>query len=141
MTTIPVAPPRQPVLLAEQVATLSRVSGGRFRLGLGLGPRDDDWRAPGVEPADRGKRLDDVIDTCRALGDDAWDEADRNAASYCGFAGDEMVQMISQSILRTADQVRETQEALEQHGCEELCLWPMAADGSQVDRLAEAALS
>lgn len=222
MTTILVAPPRQPVLLAKQAATLSRVSGGRFRLGLGLGPRDDDYLALGVEPTDRGKRLDEVIDTCRAvwageplqgidgrvgpppeqlalvlsgfseaayrragqkadaflagpvppeavgqafravkraaeeagrptpklyaaryaaIGEDASDEADRNAASYYGSAGDEFVSMMRKNILRTPEQVRETLAALDQQGCQELCLWPMATGIAQVDRLAEAALS
>lgn len=67
MTSVLVAPPRQPVLLAKQAATLDAVSGGRFRLGLGIGSRDDDWQVLGVEPADRGTRLEDVIATCRAV--------------------------------------------------------------------------
>ena len=34
---------RQAVLLAKQAATLQVLSNGRFRLGLGIGGRDDDW--------------------------------------------------------------------------------------------------
>ncbi len=64
-------------------------------------------------------------------------------AERSGFSvlGDEMVQMIGQSILRTPEQIQETMAALAQQGCEELCLWPMAAGTTQVDRLAEAALA
>lgn len=67
MSTVLVAPPRQPVLLAKQAATLDAISGGRFRLGLGIGARDDDYRALGVEPANRGARLEHVIRTCRDI--------------------------------------------------------------------------
>jgi hypothetical protein len=45
------------------------------------------------------------------------------------------------NVLRTPTQVRETLTALEQQGCQELCLWPLATGAAQVDRLAEAALS
>jgi alkanesulfonate monooxygenase SsuD/methylene tetrahydromethanopterin reductase-like flavin-dependent oxidoreductase (luciferase family) len=67
MTTVLVAPPRQAVLLAKQAATLQSVSGGRFRLGLGIGGRDDDWLALGEEPRNKGQKLEQCIATCRSV--------------------------------------------------------------------------
>jgi alkanesulfonate monooxygenase SsuD/methylene tetrahydromethanopterin reductase-like flavin-dependent oxidoreductase (luciferase family) len=67
MTTVLVAPPRQAVLLAKQAATLQSVSGGRFRLGLGIGGRDDDWLALGEEPKNKGQKLEQSIATCRSV--------------------------------------------------------------------------
>jgi alkanesulfonate monooxygenase SsuD/methylene tetrahydromethanopterin reductase-like flavin-dependent oxidoreductase (luciferase family) len=43
------APTRGPsALLARQAATLDRLSGGRFTLGLGVGTRQDDYRATNI---------------------------------------------------------------------------------------------
>ena len=67
MTTVLVAPPRQAVLLAKQAATLQAVSAGRFRLGLGIGARDDDWLALRAEPKHRGEKLEECIATCRSV--------------------------------------------------------------------------
>ncbi|AYY13108.1 LLM class flavin-dependent oxidoreductase [Actinobacteria bacterium YIM 96077] len=67
MTTVLVAPPRQSVLLAKQAATLDAISGGRFRLGLGIGGRDDDWQVLGVEPRERGTQLERTIHLCRTV--------------------------------------------------------------------------
>jgi alkanesulfonate monooxygenase SsuD/methylene tetrahydromethanopterin reductase-like flavin-dependent oxidoreductase (luciferase family) len=67
MPTVLVAPPRQAVLLAKQAATLQAVSGRRFRLGLGIGGRDDDWLALGEEPTNKGQKLEACIATCRSV--------------------------------------------------------------------------
>lgn len=40
-----------PVQLAKALATVDRVSGGRLEVALGVGGRDDDYRALGVDPA------------------------------------------------------------------------------------------
>lgn len=64
-----------------------------------------------------------------------------HAASYYAFGGDDAVQMVRDSILRAPEAVEETLAALREIGCEEVCLWPMAGDVSQVDRIAEAALA
>ncbi|MGH9118799.1 MAG: LLM class flavin-dependent oxidoreductase [Acidimicrobiales bacterium] len=221
MTSVLVPAGRQAVLLAKQAATLSAVSNGRFRLGIGIGGRDDDWLALGVAAEHRGRVLEAAIATCRkvwageapdgvdhpvgpepndlrlvlggytesafrragrladaillgpmppeavgaaiqlateaavdagrkpparyaaryaALGDDAQDEADRNAQSYYGFGGPGMVEAVAGSILRTPEAIKEALSALEQVGVEEVCLWPSAAGLEQVDRIADAAL-
>jgi len=67
MTSVLVAPPRQEVLLAKQAATLDAISGGRFRLGIGIGGRDDDYLALGMEPEDEGRLLEETIATCRSV--------------------------------------------------------------------------
>jgi len=67
VTTVMVGPARDTVLLAKQVATLDQVSGGRFALGLGVGWRDDDYRATGTDFARRGDALDRQVETLRRI--------------------------------------------------------------------------
>ncbi|WP_405142964.1 LLM class flavin-dependent oxidoreductase [Sphaerisporangium sp. NBC_01403] len=67
MTEVLVAPLRQTALLAKETATLDRVSGGRFTLGVGVGVREDDFRAAGVEYRRRGRRLDEQMATLRRV--------------------------------------------------------------------------
>ena len=55
------------VLLAKQAASLDRLSGGRFVLGLGLGGRDDDYRVSGIETAGRGRRFDAQLQTMKLV--------------------------------------------------------------------------
>jgi hypothetical protein len=74
-----------------------------------------------------------------AIGDDVAEEADTNARSYYGFAGDQMVNMVQEATLRSPDQVRQTVDSLQQIGVTEVCLWPLARSIDQVDRIAEAA--
>ncbi len=67
MTTVMISPPREPVLLAKQAASLDAISGGRFSLGLGVGWRDDDFIATGRPFQRRGALLDEQIETLRRL--------------------------------------------------------------------------
>ena len=46
-------PIHEPVLLAEEIAVLDQVSGGRIEVGLGLGHRPEELTALGVDPASR----------------------------------------------------------------------------------------
>lgn len=65
-TTVLLAPLREnAVELAKQAASLQALSEGRFTLGVGLGGRDDDYEASGVEMNGRGRRLDEMLEKIR----------------------------------------------------------------------------
>ncbi|MEU1985647.1 LLM class flavin-dependent oxidoreductase [Nocardia sp. NPDC019395] len=66
-TEVLIAPLREPALLAKQAATLDRMYGGRFALGLGVGGRDDDHEATGTDIRTRGRRLDEQLAVMRRL--------------------------------------------------------------------------
>ncbi len=221
MSTVMVAPARQPALLAKQVATLDHIAEGRFRLGMGAGGRTDDfvvmdrdfdargalldaqldalratWRGEaldGVEapvgpppftaggppivlgggspralrrvgeradaylappaPADRiaplYDRVREAADTAGrpaprllgvryfALGDDVDDEVRRNVTSYYAFGGQDFADHVYASVLRSPDEITEVLHSLAAVGVEEVCLWPLSADISQLHALAD----
>lgn len=66
-TTISVGPLWHPVRLAEEVATLDVLSGGRVTLGLGLGNFAPEMRLYGVDPRRQAPCFDEVIEATRAL--------------------------------------------------------------------------
>jgi alkanesulfonate monooxygenase SsuD/methylene tetrahydromethanopterin reductase-like flavin-dependent oxidoreductase (luciferase family) len=66
-TEVLLGPLRDTALLAKQVATLDRMSSGRFVLGLGIGGRDDDHLAAGVPLTNRGRLLDDQLTDLRRI--------------------------------------------------------------------------
>jgi alkanesulfonate monooxygenase SsuD/methylene tetrahydromethanopterin reductase-like flavin-dependent oxidoreductase (luciferase family) len=66
-TEVLLAPLRQPTLMAKQVATLNRLSGGRLTLGIGLGARRDDYKAAGIDLNRRGARLDQIMKDMRRI--------------------------------------------------------------------------
>ena len=66
-TGVTVVPWHNPLLLAKQVASLDRVSGGRFLFGVGVGYLEPEFRALGVPLADRGDRMMDQLDAMRAI--------------------------------------------------------------------------
>lgn len=67
LTYTAIVPPRQTVLFAKQVASLDYMSGGRVTLGVGLGGRTDDYAVSGMTTKGRGRRLEEQIETCRAI--------------------------------------------------------------------------
>ncbi|MCX4759743.1 LLM class flavin-dependent oxidoreductase [Streptomyces sp. NBC_01275] len=60
-TEVLIAPVHNTALLAKQTATLDRMSGGRFTLGIGVGGREDDCLAAGIDLRRRGRRLDEQM--------------------------------------------------------------------------------
>ncbi|MCI4065949.1 LLM class flavin-dependent oxidoreductase [Micromonospora sp. R77] len=66
-TEVLLGPLRGTALLAKQVATLDRMSGGRFVLGIGVGGRDDDHAAAGTPLNRRGRLLDEQLPALRAI--------------------------------------------------------------------------
>lgn len=62
-----VVPAHPPALVAKQVASLDVLSGGRVTLGVGVGGREDDYRALEAPFARRHGRLDDGVSALRAL--------------------------------------------------------------------------
>lgn len=69
-TGILILPQRNPVVLAKELATLDVLSGGRLRLGVGVGWLEEEFDAIGVPFAGRGARAEDHIGAMRALWDD-----------------------------------------------------------------------
>lgn len=66
-TGILILPQRNPAIAAKEVATLDRLSGGRVRLGIGVGWLEEEFDALGVPFAGRGARTDAYVAAMRAL--------------------------------------------------------------------------
>ena len=66
-TSIVLAPLHHPMHLAKEVATLQELSGGRVRLGVGMGWHEPEYEFLGVPFEGRGRRGDEVIRVMRAI--------------------------------------------------------------------------
>ncbi len=66
-TSILDLPYYNPVMLARRLTTLDVLSGGRLRLGLGLGWSKDEFDAVGASMKQRGKRADEFISVLKAI--------------------------------------------------------------------------
>lgn len=66
-TAILLLPLHNPVVLAKRIATLDQLSGGRFKLGVGIGWNRQEYEACGVDWARRGVRTDEYIGALRSL--------------------------------------------------------------------------
>jgi len=72
-----ILPQRNPVVLAKELASLDRLSGGRLMLGVGLGWLREEAEAIGSSFDDRGERAEEAIAAMREL----WRE---DVASFAG---------------------------------------------------------
>jgi probable F420-dependent oxidoreductase len=62
-----IAPQRQTALMAKQAAEVDVLTGGHFRLGLGIGWNDVEYEALGMSWRDRGRRFEEQIELMRML--------------------------------------------------------------------------
>lgn len=71
-TGILILPQRNPLILAKEVASLDRLSGGRFDFGIGVGWLREEFDALGVPFERRGARTDEYLAALRTL----WSETE-----------------------------------------------------------------
>lgn len=67
VTGILILPQRQTVLVAKQVAEVDLLTGGRFRLGVGLGWNRVEYEALGQDFSQRGRRIGEQVRLMRRL--------------------------------------------------------------------------
>jgi probable F420-dependent oxidoreductase len=65
-TAVVVLPWHNPALLAEQVATLDLLSGGRFDFGVGKGYRESEFAGFAIPAGEAGERFEEAMDFLRA---------------------------------------------------------------------------
>ena len=66
-TGIVILPQRQTALVAKQAAAVDVLSGGRLRLGIGIGWNEVEFEALGEDFHNRGKRSEEQVEVLRAL--------------------------------------------------------------------------
>lgn len=66
-TSIMILPQRQTALFAKQAAEVDYLTGGRLRLGLGLGWNPYEYEAMGADWRTRGARMSEQVEVLRAL--------------------------------------------------------------------------
>lgn len=67
VTGVIISPQRQTVLLAKQAAEVDILTGGRFRLGLGIGWNTVEYEALGQDFKTRGRRQEEQVELLRRL--------------------------------------------------------------------------
>jgi alkanesulfonate monooxygenase SsuD/methylene tetrahydromethanopterin reductase-like flavin-dependent oxidoreductase (luciferase family) len=66
-TTVLIGPLRRSGVLAKQAATIDALSGGRLTLGLGIGGREDDFKAAPAPFEDRARRFEEQLDLMKRV--------------------------------------------------------------------------
>lgn len=61
LTNVLIAPTHNAVLLAKDAASVDQLSGGRLRIGLGVGGREDDYTSAGLDFSTRGRLFDEQL--------------------------------------------------------------------------------
>ena len=67
VSSILILPQRQAVLVAKQASAVDFLSGGRLRLGIGVGWNEVEFEALGEEFGNRGRRCEEQMEVMRAL--------------------------------------------------------------------------
>ena len=80
-TSIVLLPLRHPVHLAKEAATVQQLSGGRLRLGIGVGWHEPEFHFLGYSFSDRGRRADEGLRLMRAL----WEGRREFSGEYWSF--------------------------------------------------------
>ena len=60
-------PIRNPVIFAKEVTSVAAITNGRFDLGVGISPWEDDYEVTGVPWAGRGRRFEECIEVVTKL--------------------------------------------------------------------------
>jgi probable F420-dependent oxidoreductase len=60
-------PIRNPVIFAKEVTSVAAITGGRFDLGVGISPWEDDYEVTATPWAGRGRRFEEWIEIIRRL--------------------------------------------------------------------------
>jgi alkanesulfonate monooxygenase SsuD/methylene tetrahydromethanopterin reductase-like flavin-dependent oxidoreductase (luciferase family) len=85
VTSVLLAPLRNPAMLAKMVASLDALSNGRLSLGLGIGGRADDFQAAGVPLQQRARRFEEQLTLLKHI----W--SDQPVSEYVGAIGPPVV--------------------------------------------------
>jgi alkanesulfonate monooxygenase SsuD/methylene tetrahydromethanopterin reductase-like flavin-dependent oxidoreductase (luciferase family) len=67
VSTVVVLPLHRAVVVAKQAASLDQLCAGRLTLGVGIGGRDDDFRAAGAAHAKRHQRMEEQVTLMRRI--------------------------------------------------------------------------
>jgi alkanesulfonate monooxygenase SsuD/methylene tetrahydromethanopterin reductase-like flavin-dependent oxidoreductase (luciferase family) len=100
-----------PRLLAKQISSVVRVSGGRFTAGLGMGGWPADYEASDITPNGQGKRFAAALTVMDQARSDTLTSAEGMRAELARLAG---------------------------AGCTDVVLYPCSGDLDQVERLSQA---
>jgi probable F420-dependent oxidoreductase len=65
-------PVRHPLLVAKQATSVSVLTGGRFALGVGTSPWEEDYLVTGTPSARKGKRMDECMQIIRGESSGDW---------------------------------------------------------------------